>query len=155
MVVRELVMMMLVPLFALTPLAVAQASIEEMQERREERAEHREEMRAAMLRRLDVDRQAWRIPAIPAQDAPSAQLRRLHVSASRYGPSTNRYVQPWGCESRDVQVRSRSGKYWGKYQFDRQTWESHGGDPATYGHADEAEQDRVASRVKYDAWPNC
>lgn len=69
--------------------------------------------------------------------------------------STNRFVSPWGCEARHAQQWSSSGRYWGKYQFDRQTYAAHGGNPNDYGHASEAEQDRVASRVQYDAWPNC
>jgi len=60
------------------------------------------------------------------------------------------------CESGgNSQVVSSNGLYWGKYQFDRQTWVAHGGAPGSYGGASEAEQDRVASRVTYDAWPNC
>jgi hypothetical protein len=46
-----------------------------------------------------------------------------------------------------------TGTYWGKYQFDRQTYERFGG--TNYGSASEAEQDAVAARVTYDAWPNC
>jgi hypothetical protein len=72
-----------------------------------------------------------------------------------WGPSTNPYVDPWGCEAEHPQDVSPTGKYWGKYQFDFQTWVAHGGDPDAYGRAGEAEQDRIAARVTYDAWPNC
>jgi hypothetical protein len=72
-----------------------------------------------------------------------------------YGGSSNSMVNP-ACESGgNSQVVSPNGLYWGKYQFDRQTWIAHGGSPGSYGNASEAEQDRVASRVRYDAWPNC
>jgi hypothetical protein len=71
------------------------------------------------------------------------------------GGSSNSMVNP-NCESGgNSQVVSSNGLYYGKYQFDYSTWVAHGGSPASYGHASEGEQDRVASRVTYDAWPNC
>jgi hypothetical protein len=71
------------------------------------------------------------------------------------GGSSNSMVNP-NCESGgNPQVYDPSGTYWGKYQFDRQTWVAHGGSPGSYGSAPEWEQDQVASRVTYDAWPNC
>jgi hypothetical protein len=97
--------------------------------------------------------------------APRPVVRQRPVVAAaaptRSNGSTNRYVSPWGCEARHAQqwsyAKDKNGNpiYWGKYQFDRQTWAAHGGDPAAYGSAPEAEQDRIASRVRYDAWPNC
>jgi hypothetical protein len=85
-----------------------------------------------------------------------ARVARKHsahqASATR---SSNPMVNPV-CESGgNPQVWDPSGTYWGKYQFDRQTWIAHGGSPSSYGNASVAEQDRVAARVKYDAWPNC
>lgn len=79
----------------------------------------------------------------------------VQVQGTRNTDSSNPYVDPWGCEARHAQQWSPSRKYWGKYQFDRSTWASHGGNPNEYGSASEAEQDRVAANVKYDAWPNC
>lgn len=87
-------------------------------------------------------------PRYEARSAPVA----LPV-ASRSTGSTNRFVDPWGCEAEHAQQWSPTGKYWGKYQFDRPTYAAHGG--TNYGSASEAEQDRVAARVSYDAWPNC
>lgn len=81
--------------------------------------------------------------------------RLPRVSGGPLGPSTNRYVEPNGCEAAHSQEVSPSGKYYGKYQFDRQTWEAHGGSSDSYGNASVEEQDRIASRVQYDAWPNC
>lgn len=80
--------------------------------------------------------------------------RSRAVITSTCGPSSNKYVNPCGCEASSPQSVSASGKYRGKYQFDQQTYEAHGGhgDPAA---ASEAEQDRVAANVNYDAWPNC
>lgn len=93
-----------------------------------------------------------RPPAPPqAVSRPPASPR---VGSARTG-SSNPYVNPWGCEAQNAQEWDPSGMYWGKYQFDRQTWAAHGGNPSEYGSASEAEQDAVASRVKYDAWPNC
>lgn len=80
-------------------------------------------------------------------------FRPVSVAGTRANGSSNPYVNPWGCEASHAQQWSPSGKYWGKYQFDRQTWAAHGG--TNYGSASEAEQDRVAARVQYDAWPNC
>ena len=69
--------------------------------------------------------------------------------------SSNPMVNP-ACESGgNPQVVDPSGTYWGKYQFDYGTWVAHGGSPGSYGNASEAEQDRVAANVQYDAWPNC
>ena len=63
------------------------------------------------------------------------------------------------CESGgDPTAVSASGRYRGKYQFSRATWERHGGsgDPAE---ASEAEQDRIALRLYRargtDPWPTC
>jgi len=71
------------------------------------------------------------------------------------GGSSNPMVNP-SCESGgNPQVVSPSGQYWGKYQFDYGTWVAHGGSPGAYGSAPEWEQDAVAARVTYDAWPNC
>lgn len=71
------------------------------------------------------------------------------------GGSSNPMVNP-NCESSgNPQVVDPSGTYWGKYQFDRGTWIAHGGSPGSYGNASEGVQDQVASRVTYDAWPNC
>ena len=76
-------------------------------------------------------------------------------SAPTSGGSSNSMVNP-ACESGgNSQVVDPSGTYWGKYQFDRATWIAHGGDPGSYGSASEGVQDQVASRVQYDAWPNC
>jgi hypothetical protein len=78
---------------------------------------------------------------------------RTYSSSS--GGSSNSMVNP-NCESGgNSQVVSSNGRYWGKYQFDYNTWVAHGGSPGSYGNAGAGEQDRVASRVTYDAWPNC
>jgi hypothetical protein len=78
-----------------------------------------------------------------------------NTSSGGYGGSSNSMVNP-SCESGgNPQVWDPSGTYWGKYQFDQQTWVAHGGSPGSYGNAGVAEQDRVAANVQYDAWPNC
>jgi len=69
--------------------------------------------------------------------------------------SSNSMVNPHCESSGNSQVVSSNGLYWGKYQFDYRTWVAHGGSSGSYGSASEAEQDLVASRVTYDAWPNC
>lgn len=80
---------------------------------------------------------------------------RASSGSCSYGPSTNPYVSPCGCESSTDQVVSPNGTYWGKYQFDASTWAANGGDPGAYGSASAAEQDAVAANVTYDAWPHC
>lgn len=86
----------------------------------------------------------------PAQ-APSGVQTAVTTST---GGSSNPYVDPQ-CESGgNPQVKSPEG-YWGKYQFDLGTWEEGGGSKSTYGNASEIEQDRVASNIHRDAWPNC
>jgi hypothetical protein len=90
--------------------------------------------------------------AVPPPQPPAGTLSPGVASS---GGSSNPMVNP-ACESGgNPQVVDPSGTYWGKYQFDAQTWAAHGGDPGAYGSASEAEQDRVAARVTYDAWPNC
>lgn len=59
------------------------------------------------------------------------------------------------CESGGNPMAWNSAGYWGLYQFDYGTWVAHGGPPAMYGHADASMQHLIASRIKYDAWPNC
>lgn len=88
-------------------------------------------------------------PQRPAGTSSAGQV------ATGTGGSSNAYVNP-ACESGgNPQVVSPSGQYWGKYQFDYQTWVAHGGSGGSYGSASEAEQDRIAANVQYDAWPNC
>ena len=62
------------------------------------------------------------------------------------------------CESNgNWQAVSASGKYHGGLQFDQQTWDAHGGQQyaARADLATPEQQQEVASRVQYDAWPNC
>lgn len=74
---------------------------------------------------------------------------------SSAGGSSNSLVNPYCESSGNSQVVSSNGMYYGKYQFDYSTWVANGGSPGSYGRASEGEQDRVASNVTYDAWPNC
>lgn len=76
-------------------------------------------------------------------------------SSSYGGGSSNSMVDPYCESSGNSQIVSSNGLYWGKYQFDYSTWVAHGGSPGSYGNASEGVQDQVASRVTYDAWPNC
>lgn len=86
-----------------------------------------------------------------SSSAPSAPVSNGGSS----GGSSNSMVNP-NCESGgNSQVVDSTGTYWGKYQFDYGTWVAHGGSPGSYGNASEGVQDQVASRVTYDAWPNC
>lgn len=52
--------------------------------------------------------------------------------------------------------RSSNPTHFGKYQYDRQTWVAHGGDPSTWGTASPEEQERVfaegTAKYGYGAW---
>ena len=81
------------------------------------------------------------------------------ASTSEATDTTSRLAQIAQCESGgDPTAVSSSGRYRGKYQFDRATWQAVGGtgDPAD---APEAEQDRRAATLLAtqgpSAWPNC
>jgi peptidoglycan hydrolase-like protein with peptidoglycan-binding domain len=77
-------------------------------------------------------------------------------SSSSIPPALERIAQ---CESGgNPRAISRSGRYRGKYQFDRATWKRSGGagDPAA---APESVQDRIALKLYRargtEPWPNC
>ena len=93
-------------------------------------------------------------PPAPVSTYSSSEVSSGAVATTR-GSSSNAYVDPWGCEAEHAQEWSDTGKYWGKYQFDRTTWDRYNTDGEVYGEASEAEQDAVAARVTYDAWPDC
>jgi hypothetical protein len=106
---------------------------------------------------LTVPKPYTSVPTATVVAAPPAQMPSGVESpvVTSTGGSSNSMVNP-DCESSgNPQVVDPSGTYWGKYQFDRQTWAAHGGNPSSYGSASEVEQDRIAAAVTYDAWPNC
>lgn len=85
-----------------------------------------------------------------------AESRRTTTSNFNSGGSAICGESCVECESGgNPQAVSPDGIYWGLYQFDYSTWKAHGGNPATYGSAGASEQAAIASRVRYDAWPNC
>lgn len=109
----------------------------------------------------DMPRMTWRIVHVepikytPPKPRVQQPTRLPALTGTKANGSSNRYVSPWGCEASHAQQWSPSRKYWGKYQFDRPTWEAHGGKPGEYGSASESTQDEIAAKVQYDAWPNC
>lgn len=60
------------------------------------------------------------------------------------------------CENGGDYGRSSNPTHFGKYQYDRQTWIAHGGDPDTWGNASPEEQERVfangTAKYGYGAW---
>lgn len=98
---------------------------------------------------------------------PSASTPVVDSDTSVYAPAPAPVVSTptysaGGCGASCIQCESGGNPqavspagYWGLYQFDYGTWVAHGGDPAAYGSAGASEQTAVASRVTYDAWPNC
>lgn len=88
-------------------------------------------------------------PIPPRPSVPVSRSYDRGATGTGRTDSTNPYVDPWGCEAETAQDWSPDGRYWGKYQWDRQTWAAHGGDPDEYGSASEAEQDRVAANERH------
>lgn len=89
-------------------------------------------------------------------DSSSGSARSAGASDSTASATLARIAE---CESGgDPTAVSADGRYRGKYQFDRATWERLGGtgDPAQAG---EAEQDRLAAELLAERgtspWPNC
>lgn len=83
------------------------------------------------------------------------EAMRPRVSVSGYAPLCGRACV--SCESGHDPNAWNGDDYWGWYQFDYDTWKRHGGIPSHWGNPNTsaAEQTAIASRVKYDAWPNC
>lgn len=104
---------------------------------------HREGYRWHRERMERIHRILWPPPPPPVRE----------VSSSRSALCGPACIQ---CESGgDPGAVSPDGKYWGLYQFDYGTWVAHGGAGSEYGHAGAERQHQVASRIDYDAWPNC
>jgi len=127
--------------------------IERIEERREERRERRKERREA--RRAAAAQGS----ATTAGSSSSAGSSSEGGSSSSGGGASAGLEAIAACESGgDPGAVSSSGQYRGKYQFDRQTWQSVGGtgDPAA---APEAEQDRRAAQLQAQRgsspWPVC
>lgn len=93
-------------------------------------------------------------PLVVAEPVPAVAAPPAPASVTTTG-STSSWVDPACGSGGNPQVYDPSGTYWGKYQYDRPSWEADGGDPAAYGSASEAEQDQVASNAPFDRWPNC
>lgn len=98
---------------------------------------------------VPVPTPAQRTPRRPALGAVEGRV------GGPLGPSTSRFVEPNGCEAAHDQQFNPSGKYWGKYQYDKPSWVEDGGKESEWGNASRAEQDRVAANAKWDRWPNC
>lgn len=104
---------------------------------------------------------AWHCKALRKWALP--QLRAAKHARAPVYPTRSGFAPLCGhscvyCETggtMDPQIKSPDGTYWGWYQFDFDTWTRHGGKPSAYGNAPAGHQTVIASRVKYDAWPNC
>jgi hypothetical protein len=96
--------------------------------------------------RAVVDRAAWFEWA--------AHLPRPHAArrSSRYGSAVECIA---GTENNGDYGRSSNPNHFGRYQYDRPTWEANGGNPDTWGSASPAEQDRVfaATIARYGTGP--
>jgi hypothetical protein len=92
--------------------------------------------------------------AVPPPQPPAGVMADQTAASLAGGGSSNSMVDP-NCESGgDPSINTGNG-YYGKYQFDLQTWAAHGGPPGLPSDHPEWVQDQVAARVNYDAWPNC
>ena len=83
------------------------------------------------------------------------QRRVSVVSVEGYAPLCG--ASCVACESGFNPNAWNAAGYWGWYQFDYGTWVAHGGIPSHWGKSSTSsgEQTAIASRVRYDAWPNC
>ncbi len=92
-----------------------------------------------------------------------ARVLERYIRARRH-PAPTRSLSsssPWDsvarCESTGNWHANTGNGYYGGLQFDHGTWVAHGGLQYSYN-ADGATREQqiaVASRVTYDAWPNC
>ncbi len=92
-----------------------------------------------------------------------ARVLERYIRAHRHpAPTRTLYSSsPWDsvaqCESGGNWATNTGNGYYGGLQFDHGTWVAHGGLQYAYN-ADGATREQqiaVASRVTYDAWPNC
>lgn len=99
--------------------------------------------------------EAERIAAEQREAARRAAERRASRSARRSNPGgsgAHRGYATWyectaAVENGGDYGRSTNRSHFGRYQFARSTWASYGGDPAEWGSASPAEQDRVFARA--------
>lgn len=109
------------------------------------------------------DLAADRLKAVAAKERRDAQRAAQRAREARTQASSGYGSGSSICGSSCIQCESGGnpgavspdGVYWGLYQFDYGTWVAHGGGGSEYGHAGAARQHQVASRIRYDAWPNC
>ena len=94
------------------------------------------------LRRIRSETKAALVPPVPTSGGYAPLCGSSCVSCETGGTF-------------NPQIWSPDGKYWGWYQFDYQTWTAHGGGSKEYGNASSSRQTYIASRITYDAWPNC
>lgn len=87
--------------------------------------------------------------AVPPSQPPSGVM-----TASQRAPVGGPLSRIAACESGGNPQAVNPNGHYGKYQFDLQTWRAFGG-TGLPSSAPESVQDQVASRVNYDAWPNC
>lgn len=92
--------------------------------------------------------------AVPPPQPPAGVKTDQTAASLSGGGSSNPMVNP-NCESGGNPAINTGNGYYGKYQFDLQTWAAHGGPPGLPSDHPEWVQDQVAARVQYDAWPNC
>lgn len=116
----------------------------------------RKAKRFAAVDRMEEQREARRAERQAAREAAANEAAQSEAVVVSAGVSSLCGSSCIACESGwNAQIVSASGTYWGLYQFDYGTWVAHGGNPESYGNAPASEQHAVATRVTYDAWPNC
>lgn len=121
-----------------------------------------EQAAAAEAARLQAEaaQKALEAPQRPAKRKAVLQGHKASTKATRSrksGGAHHGWVDP-NCESGgNPQAKSKSGKYWGTYQYEKSAWIEDGGKPEEYGNPNtSAERQReVASNAPFDRWPNC
>ena len=85
----------------------------------------------------------WRFYALAAIRGPADSRRPAVVSSMPRGSAGSAVACVAATENGGSYGRSSNPTHFGRYQFDRSTWAAWGGNPADWGTASPAEQDRV------------
>jgi hypothetical protein len=105
-----------------------------------------------------VDSQTWWYATLPEPTTTTVTpLRRSGTAGSASRRSSSSTAECIGQrENGGDYGRSSNPTHFGKYQYDRQTWAAHGGNPDDWGTASPEEQERVfangTAQYGYSAW---
>lgn len=129
-------------------------STSDLEDRAAQSIAHHRAVEAQIAREVEAERQA---ALKRAQDERRASRqstgqrgstkRSPSLSGSHRGSCGLDYIRAHENPVANPYGRSTNPTHFGAYQFDRDTWQSNGGNPATWGTASPEEQDAVAART--------